>query len=156
MQNAGAKGVPRGASWCSFAFCRAFCVCSFAGICSHAVPLLFGARLCCPLLARRATRLARVRLGGPLAVSVSCVASARACLLAGVRLLLRSFGNSCCGLLCGFLLGHRTSQPSRAFLGGPLEVFALRGCSRRARFGVLQCTGVSQAYAHVRAINASA
>ena len=52
--------------------------------------------------------------------------------------------------------GGRTTQPSRAFLGGPLEVFVLCGCSWRSRFGVLQCTDVFQAYAHVSAKDALA
>ena len=150
------KGVPRWASWCCSWLCSACCVCAFKGFFSRSPGAVRAACFCYPLSARRTTQPARVHLGGPLAVFVLCVASSRARLRAGLRLPFRSLGSYCCGLLYGFLLRHRTSQPLRAFLGGPLEVFALRGCIWQDLFGVRHCTDVSQAYSHVRAVNASA
>ena len=144
LQNTVSKSVPRWASWSLVAFCCASWFRLFAGTCLHEGQALFW--LTFLLSAVGATDNTTCK-GAPR--WAPCSARVVRCLSAGPfagksALAAAKVGVSASACFCVSQTKRRTTQLSRAFLGGPLEVFALCGCSWRARFGVLQGTDVSR------------
>ena len=156
LQNVVSKSVPRWAFWSLVAFCCASWFSSFGGTCLHEGEALFwltflltavgatGNTTCkgAPRWAPCSVRVVRCLSAGPFAGK---------CALAAAKV--RVSASAC---FCVSQWKRRTTQPSRAFLGGPLEVLALCGCFWLGRFGVLQCTNGFQAFAHISAMDASA